>query len=168
MRRIPRSLFPVLLVLLSVLAPKGQLWGQPVEGQNQAPPRFDQLAQELQLADSQRDSLEQLHRTYMESKRPLFEEMKIAFKELHALMSQAEPNPAEVYEKVEQINQLRNVVLHNSLASLLERTKILTPEQRGRLNQMPGRGPWSLMSGGPWNASLPPPGRWIEMLVPQE
>ena len=168
MRRIPRSLFPVLLVLLSVLAPRGQLWGQPAEGQEPAPSRFDQLAQELQLTDSQQDTLEQLHRTYLESKRPLFEEMKIAFKELHALVSQAEPNPAEVYAKVEQINQLRNVVLQNALASLLERTKLLTPEQKGRLNQMPGRGPWSLMSGGPWNPSLPPAGRWIEMLVPQE
>lgn len=92
----------------------------------------------------------------------------LAFQELHALVSQEEPNPVEVSEKVEQINQLRGVILYNAVASLLERRKVLTLEQRERLRQAPGRGSWSLMSGGPRAASLPPPERWPDLWVPQE
>jgi Spy/CpxP family protein refolding chaperone len=102
-------------------------------GNHQRQERMKKLAEELQLSSAQMDALREMRRADMEKNRALREQAQSLAKEYVALRDKNDPRADKVRT---QLKDMREDMEIRKLANRDRFETILTPEQKGKLEQL--------------------------------
>lgn len=91
--------------------------------------------EELGLSDAQKT---QIHQTLLDTRKKNIDveaKLKLAGIELHELMRAEAPDQAKINVKISEVSKLRETLMRNGIETKLAVHKILTPEQRKKLQE---------------------------------
>jgi len=94
--------------------------------------------EELGLSDAQKS---QIHQTMLDTRKKNIDveaKLKLAGIELHELMRAETPDQAKINVKISEVSKLRETLMRNGIETKLAVHKILTPEQRKKLQESRG------------------------------
>jgi Spy/CpxP family protein refolding chaperone len=112
-------------------------------------PPIDRIATALGLSEEQRATWEAAAQTFRTTTAPLHDQMRTLHDQIESLLSQANPDPTAVGEKMIAMHALREQMkaaretMDNTVAS------VLTPEQKSKLETLRAARPHGPLPGGP-------------------
>lgn len=89
----------------------------------------------IDATDEQRQKLDSLWMSTMEATRPNREELRQSALQLSALMATDEATDAQITEKAHELRALHQKVMDQRLDTVLKARKVLTKEQRAKINE---------------------------------
>jgi len=138
------------LMALAMLAIAGTAMAQPPQGgmmrhREMMKERMGKSPlEELGLSDAQKS---QIHQVMLDTRKKNIDveaRLKLAGIELHELMNAEAPDQARINVKISEVSKLRETLMRNGIETKLAVQKILTPEQRKKMQDsrpfMFGRG----------------------------
>jgi len=94
--------------------------------------------EELGLSDAQKS---QIHQAMLDTRKKNIDveaKLKLAGIELHELMRAEAPDQARINVKISEVSKLRETLMRNGIETKLAVHKILTPEQRKKMQELRG------------------------------
>ncbi|MFC1562809.1 Spy/CpxP family protein refolding chaperone [candidate division KSB1 bacterium] len=123
------SIIMVILFSITIFAQRRQQ--RPAGTRTKA---FDNIR--LNLTEEQKNSIKELDQNWRKERGELNKNMRDARLELRKLMNEKDINELEVNQKVEKINSIRSELFSKNNKVNLEKRKIFTDEQRGKLQSL--------------------------------
>ncbi len=138
------------LMALAMLAFAGVVMAQPPQGgmmqrREMMKERLGKSPlEELGLSDAQKSQIHQIMLDTRKKNIDVGAKLKLAGIELHELMRAETPDQAKINAKISEVSKLRETLMRNGIEAKLAVQKILTPEQRKKMQEarpgMFGRG----------------------------
>jgi len=132
------------LMALAMLAIAGAAMAQPPQGgmmkhREMMKERMGKSPlEELGLSDAQKA---QIHQALLDTRKKNIDveaKLKLAGIELHELMRVETPDQAKINAKISEVSKLRETLMRNGIETKLAVHKILTPEQRKKMQELRG------------------------------
>ncbi|HSK10306.1 MAG TPA: Spy/CpxP family protein refolding chaperone [Vicinamibacterales bacterium] len=121
------------VALLAWAGMAGSAWAQP----SRAPWWKDEKSKaELKLTEEQADRIDAIFKDSWHGMRSSYEELGKREEQLSALVSAADTTEADVIRQVEQVEAVRGELNKVRTVMLYRMHRILTPDQRGKLDEM--------------------------------
>ncbi len=98
--------------------------------------RHQAMMEALDLTAEQQEKLKSIHLNNAKRMTRLKADLKIARLDLHDLLSQSNPNPAQVKTRVAEVNRVRSEMLETSTDFRLAQKKVFTPDQLEKLQKL--------------------------------
>ncbi len=130
------------LMALAMLVIAGAAMAQPPQGEmkmrrEMMKERLGKSAlEELGLSDAQKS---QIHQALLDTRKKNIDveaKLKLAGIELHELMRAEAPDQAKINVKIGEVSRLRETLMRNRIETRLAVQKILTPEQRKKMQEL--------------------------------
>jgi len=130
------------LMALAMLVIAGAAMAQPPQGEmkmrrEMMKERLGKSAlEELGLSDAQKS---QIHQALLDTRKKNIDveaKLKLAGIELHELMRAEAPDQAKINVKIGEVSRLRETLMRNRIETRLAVQKILTPEQRQKMQEL--------------------------------
>lgn len=135
-------------MMFAMLVMAGAAMAQPPQGEKQPPQggmmmhremmkerRGKLPLEELGLSDAQKT---QIRQTLLDTRKKNIDveaKLKLAGIELHELMRAETPDQAKINVKISEVSKLRETLMRNGIETKLAVQKILTPEQRKKMQE---------------------------------
>lgn len=119
------------------------------QGPPPGPPPIDRIAAALGLSDAQKATWDDAAQTFRTTTAPLHDQTRALHDEMEALLSQANPDPVAVGQKMIAMHALRAQM--DAARQTMDSTvaSVLTPEQKSKLEALRAARPHGPFPGGP-------------------
>ena len=128
-------------------------------GMGPGPGMFGHMAQALDLSDTQRGKLADIHERQMRRDIQARADLEIAHLDLRKAMSAEKPEAGAIDAQIDRVAKLRSDMSKARVASLLEARALLTPEQQKKMHDLRMPPPGAGMPGGGHGFGMGPGGR---------
>ena len=139
-----------LLVLAALFVSSAALagWGGKHEKGMGGPGMGPWMLQKLNLTDAQKQQVDKLHATFKDRTQAVREQLEQKRQEMGTLWKAANPDRLAILALQASTDRLRSQIQEAMVDMRLETLKLLTPEQRTKLNEFMQKGPRMGRRGG--------------------
>jgi Spy/CpxP family protein refolding chaperone len=131
-----RQLLFAVTMLLALVFGASALLAQPRQQRTDVPGMHQRLAEALNLSDEQKT---QIHQIMLDTRKKNIDtkaKLELARLELHELMRADAPDQKKIDVKITEVSKLRETMMRARIESHLAMQKLLTPEQRKKMQEL--------------------------------
>lgn len=131
-----RQLLFAVTTLLAMAFGASALLAQPRQQKTDSPGMHERMAEALNLSDEQKTQIRQIMLDTRKKNIDTKAKLELAQLELHELMRVDAPDQKKIDVKITEVSKLRETMMRARIESHLAMQKLLTPEQRKKMQEL--------------------------------